>query len=73
MEGVRPGPLDPQAPRTRSQGSPRVEAGTVWVNRHREMRLDTPFAGEKQSGVGPSWAKRGFEEFTQATIINRTR
>jgi|GEM_PF-6231071 len=37
------------------------------------MRLDTPFAGEKQSGVGPSWAKRGFEEFTQATIINRTR
>src|SRR5262249_13958976 len=30
----------------------RIDAGTVWVNKHLDMRPDTPFGGTKQSGTG---------------------
>jgi acyl-CoA reductase-like NAD-dependent aldehyde dehydrogenase len=48
----------------------RVNAGTVWVNKHLDVGPDTPFAGAKQSGIGVEMGQEGLEEFTQATIIN---
>jgi acyl-CoA reductase-like NAD-dependent aldehyde dehydrogenase len=51
----------------------RIEAGTVWVNTHREVRPDTPHAGAKQSGIGAEMGQEGLEEYTQATIINRAK
>jgi acyl-CoA reductase-like NAD-dependent aldehyde dehydrogenase len=48
----------------------RINSGTVWVNKHLDIRPDTPFAGAKQSGIGAEMGQEGLEEFTQATIIN---
>ena len=48
----------------------RLDAGTVWVNKHLDMQLDTPVGGAKQSGVGSELGQAGLEEYTQATIIN---
>jgi acyl-CoA reductase-like NAD-dependent aldehyde dehydrogenase len=51
----------------------RVNAGMVWVNKHLDPALDTPFAGAKQSGIGVEMGQEGLEEFTQATIINMAK
>jgi acyl-CoA reductase-like NAD-dependent aldehyde dehydrogenase len=48
----------------------RLQAGTVWINKHLDLGVDTPFAGTKQSGFGAELGREGLEEFTQATIIN---
>jgi acyl-CoA reductase-like NAD-dependent aldehyde dehydrogenase len=49
----------------------RINAGTVWVNKHLDLGPDTPYAGAKQSGIGTELVSReGLEEFTHATIIN---
>jgi acyl-CoA reductase-like NAD-dependent aldehyde dehydrogenase len=48
----------------------RINAGTVWVNKHFDLAPDTPYAGAKQSGIGAELGREGLEEFTQATIIN---
>jgi acyl-CoA reductase-like NAD-dependent aldehyde dehydrogenase len=47
-----------------------INAGTVWVNKHLDVGVDTPFAGAKQSGIGVEMGQEGLEQFTQATIIN---
>jgi acyl-CoA reductase-like NAD-dependent aldehyde dehydrogenase len=51
----------------------RINSGTVWVNKHLDIGLDTPFAGAKQSGIGAELGQEGLEEFTQATIINMAK
>ncbi|HSV05096.1 MAG TPA: aldehyde dehydrogenase family protein [Candidatus Binatus sp.] len=48
----------------------RINAGTVWVNKHLDLGPDIPYAGAKQSGIGTELGREGLEEFTQATIIN---
>jgi acyl-CoA reductase-like NAD-dependent aldehyde dehydrogenase len=48
----------------------RINAGTVWVNKHFDLAPDIPYAGAKQSGIGTEFGQEGLEEFTQATIIN---
>src|SRR6516165_7606923 len=48
----------------------RIDAGTVWVNKHADLSPDTPYAGAKQSGLGVGLGLEGLEEFTQATIVN---
>jgi acyl-CoA reductase-like NAD-dependent aldehyde dehydrogenase len=48
----------------------RINAGTVWVNKHLDLGPDIPFAGAKQSGIGVEMGREGLEEFTQATVIN---
>jgi acyl-CoA reductase-like NAD-dependent aldehyde dehydrogenase len=48
----------------------RINAGTVWVNKHLDMGPDTPYGGAKQSGIGAELGQEGLEEFTQATLIN---
>jgi acyl-CoA reductase-like NAD-dependent aldehyde dehydrogenase len=51
----------------------RINSGTVWVNKHLDLRPDTPFGGVKQSGIGAEMGQEGLEEFTQATIINMAK
>ena len=51
----------------------RINSGTVWVNKHLDVGLDTPYAGAKQSGIGVELGQEGLEEFTQATIINMAK
>jgi acyl-CoA reductase-like NAD-dependent aldehyde dehydrogenase len=48
----------------------RINAGTVWVNKHLDFGPDIPYAGAKQSGIGSELSQEGLEAFTQATIIN---
>ena len=48
----------------------RIEAGTVWINKHLDMAPHIPFGGAKQSGIGSEFAEEGLAEFTQLQIIN---
>ncbi len=48
----------------------RIDAGTVWVNKHLDLSPDTPYSGAKQSGLGVELGLDGLEEFTQASVIN---
>lgn len=50
----------------------KLEAGTVWVNKHIDLDPTLPFAGAKQSGLGIEFAEEGLAEFTQVRVINRT-
>jgi acyl-CoA reductase-like NAD-dependent aldehyde dehydrogenase len=51
----------------------RMEAGTVWINKHAELDPGIPFGGAKQSGLGAELGQEGLEEFTQLKIINMAR
>jgi acyl-CoA reductase-like NAD-dependent aldehyde dehydrogenase len=48
----------------------RLEAGTVWINRHMAIAPDIPVRGSKQSGLGVENALEGFLEYTAAKVIN---
>jgi len=48
----------------------RMEAGTVWINKHHDLAPTIPFGGAKQSGVGFEFAEEGLAEFTQLQIID---
>ncbi|CCE02377.1 aldehyde dehydrogenase family protein [Bradyrhizobium sp. STM 3809] len=48
----------------------KIEAGTVWINKHLDMAPHIPFGGAKQSGIGTEFAEEGLAEFTQLQIIN---
>ena len=48
----------------------RIDAGTVWVNKHADLSPDTQYSGAKQSGLGVGLGQEGLEAFTQASIIN---
>jgi acyl-CoA reductase-like NAD-dependent aldehyde dehydrogenase len=48
----------------------RIDAGTVWVNKHLDVSPDTPYSGAKQSGLGVELGQEGLEAFTQASVIN---
>jgi acyl-CoA reductase-like NAD-dependent aldehyde dehydrogenase len=49
----------------------RLEAGTVWVNRHQDIAAHIPFGGAKQSGFGVEFAAEGLQEFTQMQVLHR--
>ena len=51
----------------------RLEAGTVWINKHLDLQFDVPFRGAKQSGLGVEFGLEGLEEYTQAKVINIAR
>lgn len=51
----------------------KLEAGTVWINKHAELDPSIPFGGAKQSGLGTELGEEGLEEFTQLKIINMAR
>lgn len=48
----------------------RVEAGTVWINKHLDSPVDVPFGGIKQSGIGVEYGEEGLTEFTQLQVIS---
>lgn len=48
----------------------RLEAGTVWINKHADLDPGIPFSGAKQSGIGTELGREGLEEFTQRKVIN---
>jgi acyl-CoA reductase-like NAD-dependent aldehyde dehydrogenase len=51
----------------------RMDAGTVWVNKHAELAPNIPFGGAKGSGVGVELGEEGLAEFTQLQVINVAR
>lgn len=51
----------------------RMEAGTVWVNKHLDFGPNIPFGGAKMSGLGVEFAEEGLAEFTQVFVINMAR
>jgi acyl-CoA reductase-like NAD-dependent aldehyde dehydrogenase len=48
----------------------RIEAGTVWVNKHLDLPVNVPITGAKESGIGVEQTQQGLEEFTQLSVIN---
>lgn len=51
----------------------RIDAGTVWVNKHLELTPDVPFGGARQSGIGTEMGFDGLKEFTQRRIVNSSK
>lgn len=51
----------------------KIDTGTVWINKHLDLRFDVPFGGAKQSGIGREQGIDGLKEFTQTKIINVAR
>ncbi|MCR9278755.1 MAG: aldehyde dehydrogenase family protein [Pseudomonadaceae bacterium] len=51
----------------------KMEAGTIWINKHAELDPSIPFGGAKQSGLGAELGQDGLKEFTQLKIINMAR
>src|SRR5262245_59668915 len=51
----------------------RIDAGTVWVNKHLDMQLNTPVGGAKQSGIGVELGPEALWEYAQTTIINAAK
>lgn len=49
----------------------RLQAGTVWINKHSEIVPSIPFSGAKLSGIGTEFGKAGLNEFTQLQIIHQ--
>ena len=49
----------------------RLEAGTVWINKHGAIRPDTPFGGVKASGIGVEFGRQGLEEYTTIQVVHR--
>ncbi|HVZ68886.1 MAG TPA: aldehyde dehydrogenase family protein [Rhizomicrobium sp.] len=48
----------------------RMDAGTVWINKHLDLAPNIPFGGAKQSGLGTELGEEGLAEFTQLQVIN---
>lgn len=47
----------------------RLEAGTVWINKHGAIRPDTPFGGVKALGLGVEVDRQGLEEYITIQVI----
>jgi acyl-CoA reductase-like NAD-dependent aldehyde dehydrogenase len=50
-----------------------MEAGTVWVNKHGELRAQLPFSGAHDSGIGTELGEEGLREFTQTQVLTMGR
>ena len=49
----------------------RLEAGTVYVNKHAEIQPHVPFGGIKHSGVGVEFGEEGLAAYTSIRIVNK--
>ena len=47
----------------------RIEAGSVWINKHGAIQPNVPFGGVKQSGFGVEFGVDGLKEFTTAQSV----
>jgi acyl-CoA reductase-like NAD-dependent aldehyde dehydrogenase len=48
-----------------------VRAGTVWLNKHGDLRADAPFGGVGSSGIGVEYGYWGLLEYTQVKVVNQ--
>jgi acyl-CoA reductase-like NAD-dependent aldehyde dehydrogenase len=48
----------------------RLEAGTVFINKHAEIAPNVPFGGIKCSGIGVEFGQEGLEAYTTIKVIN---
>ncbi|HPQ94082.1 MAG: aldehyde dehydrogenase family protein [Thiothrix sp.] len=49
----------------------RLDAGTVWINKHGDRLPNLPIAGAKHSGIGVELGQLGLLEYTQIKVINQ--
>jgi acyl-CoA reductase-like NAD-dependent aldehyde dehydrogenase len=56
-----------------SQVATRLQAGSVWINRHAGVEAEIPFGGLKQSGIGRESGREGLLSFTETRTIERPR
>ncbi len=47
----------------------RIDAGSVWINKHFPVAPDVPFGGARQSGIGAELGPQGLLEFTQLKVV----
>jgi acyl-CoA reductase-like NAD-dependent aldehyde dehydrogenase len=57
-------------PRATSSVAQRLEAGTVYINKHAEVAPNVPFGGIKGSGLGIEFAEEGLAAYTNIKIVN---
>jgi acyl-CoA reductase-like NAD-dependent aldehyde dehydrogenase len=50
-----------------------MASGSVWVNKHGELRPHLPFGGSNLSGIGIELGEEGLKEFTQIQVLNMAR
>lgn len=48
----------------------RLEAGTVWINKHAEISPHVPMGGIKSSGIGVEFGEEGLAAYTTIKVIN---
>jgi acyl-CoA reductase-like NAD-dependent aldehyde dehydrogenase len=48
----------------------RLEAGTVWINKHADIAPHVPMGGIKGSGLGVEFGQDGLEAYTRIKVIN---
>lgn len=51
----------------------RIQAGTVWVNKHGELSPAVPFRGSKYSGTGTDFSDDGLKGYCQPVVISIKR
>jgi aldehyde dehydrogenase (NAD+) len=47
----------------------KLEAGSIWINRHSDIEPQSPYGGYKQSGFGRTGGTEGLQEFLQVKNI----
>lgn len=57
-------------PEGASSVAQRLQAGTVYINKHAEVAPNVPFGGIKGSGLGVEFAEEGLAAYTNIKIIN---
>ncbi|KAM5341357.1 hypothetical protein ACJ41O_014388 [Fusarium nematophilum] len=53
--------------------SKQLEAGTVWINNHLDLRPSAPFGGHKYSGIGSELGISGLKSYCNMQVINRKK
>jgi acyl-CoA reductase-like NAD-dependent aldehyde dehydrogenase len=48
----------------------RLQAGTVYINKHADVAPNVPFGGIKSSGLGVEFGEEGLQAYTQIKVIN---
>ena len=51
----------------------RINAGTVWINKHLDFGPNIPLCGAKSSGIGAELGIDSLREFTQTCVINMAK
>jgi acyl-CoA reductase-like NAD-dependent aldehyde dehydrogenase len=49
--------------------APRLECGSVWINKHGAIQPNAPFGGMKSSGIGVEFADEGLAEYTDIQVV----